>query len=93
MYDKHSSTNDIHIYKHYYLVLVSVLVLGARPARPPEGRGARRGGGGGGELPQRGHGGGKRELEYRIPRLHYPVKSRRFPEMSGDCFTNKTSFL
>ena len=25
-----------------------------------------------------------RDLEYRIPRLHYPVNSQRFPEVFGD---------
>ena len=34
----------------------------------------------------------KRELEYRIPRLHSPVNSRRFPETFGDV-CNKTGFL
>ena len=34
-----------------------------------------------------------RELEYRIPRLHYPINSRRFPEIFGDLCKNKTSFL
>ena len=34
-----------------------------------------------------------RELEYRIPRLHSPVDSRRFPEIFGDFCKNKTSFL
>ena len=33
------------------------------------------------------------KLEYRIPRLHSPVNSRRFPEISGDVCKNKTSFL
>ena len=35
----------------------------------------------------------KKELEYRIPRLHSPVNSRRFPEIFGDLCKNKTSFL
>ena len=35
----------------------------------------------------------KREVEYRIPRLHYPVNSRRFPETFGDFCRNETSFL
>ena len=35
----------------------------------------------------------KRELEYRIPRLHSPANSRRFPEISGDVCKNKTIFL
>ena len=35
----------------------------------------------------------KRELEYRIPRLHYPVKSWRFPEIFRGFCENKTSFL
>ena len=35
----------------------------------------------------------KRELEYRIPRSHSPVNSRRFPELFGDFCNNKTSFL
>ena len=26
----------------------------------------------------------KRELEYRIPRLHHPVNSRRFPDIFAD---------
>ena len=35
----------------------------------------------------------KRELEYRIPRLHSPENSQRFPEISGDVRKNSTSFL
>ena len=35
----------------------------------------------------------KRELEYRTPRLHPPVNSRRFPEIFGDFCKNRTSFL
>ena len=35
----------------------------------------------------------KRELEYRISRLHSPANSRRFPEMSGGFRKNNTSFL
>ena len=35
----------------------------------------------------------QRELEYRIPRLHYPVKSRRFTEMFGDVCNNNTRFM
>ena len=35
----------------------------------------------------------KRELEYRIPRLHSPVNSRRSPETFEDFCKNKTSFL
>ena len=34
----------------------------------------------------------ERELEYRIPRLHSPVISRRFPETFGDFYKNKTGF-
>ena len=34
----------------------------------------------------------KRELEYRIPRLHFPVNSQRLLESWGN-FCNKTSFL
>ena len=32
------------------------------------------------------------ELEYRIPRLHYPVNFWRFPEMFGDSCKSKISF-
>ena len=35
----------------------------------------------------------KRELEYRIPRLHFSVNSRRFPNIFEDFCKNKTSFL
>ena len=35
----------------------------------------------------------KRELEYRIPRLHSPANSRRLPEIFGDFYKNKTGFL
>ena len=35
----------------------------------------------------------KRELEYRIPRLHDPVNSPRFPEIFGDFRKRKTIFL
>ena len=35
----------------------------------------------------------KREVEYRIPRLHSPGNSRRFPEMFRDLCKNKRSFL
>ena len=35
----------------------------------------------------------KRELKYRIPRLHHPENFRRFPEVFGDVCKNKTSFL
>ena len=35
----------------------------------------------------------KRELEYRIPRLHSPENSRRFPEIFGYVCKNKASFL
>ena len=35
----------------------------------------------------------QRELEYRIPRLHSPVNSRRFPETFGDFCKTKTTFL
>ena len=35
----------------------------------------------------------KRELEYRIPRLHSPVNTRRFPEIFGDFCKNETIFL
>ena len=36
----------------------------------------------------------KRELDYSVPRLHYPVSSRRFrPEIVGDFGKSKTSFL
>ena len=35
----------------------------------------------------------KRELEYRIPRLHSPANSRRLPETSEDFCNNKTSFV
>ena len=31
--------------------------------------------------------------DYRIPRLHFPVNSRRFPEIFGDFCKNNTSFL
>ena len=34
----------------------------------------------------------KRELEYRIPRIHSQVNSRRFPEIVGDRCKNKPSF-
>ena len=34
-----------------------------------------------------------RELEYRIPRLHSPVSSLRFPQPFGDLCKNKTSLL
>ena len=40
-----------------------------------------------------GEGEDKRQLEYRIPGLHSPVNSQRFPEMFGDLCTNKTGFL
>ena len=36
---------------------------------------------------------GKRGLEYRIPRLHSPENSWRFPEIFGDVCRNETSFL
>ena len=36
---------------------------------------------------------GKRELEYRIPRLHSPINSWRIPEIFGDFWKNKTIFL
>ena len=35
----------------------------------------------------------ERELEYRMPRLHPPENSRRFPETFGDFRKNITSFL
>ena len=35
----------------------------------------------------------KMELEYGIPRLNYPVNSRRFPEMLEDVSKNKPTFL
>ena len=35
----------------------------------------------------------KRELEYRIPRLHYTINSRRFPDIFGDFCQNTTIFL
>ena len=35
---------------------------------------------------------GNRGLEYGIPRLHYPINARRFPNISGD-LCNKTGFL
>ena len=35
----------------------------------------------------------KRELEYRIPRLHLPVNSRRFRETFEDFCKNKPIFL
>ena len=31
----------------------------------------------------------KRELEYRNPRLHSPINSRRFPDIFGDFYKNK----
>ena len=37
--------------------------------------------------------GAKRELAERIPRLHFPVNSRRFPDMFGEFFKNKQHFL
>ena len=35
----------------------------------------------------------KREMEYRIHRLHFPVSSQRFPQMFGDSCKNETVFL
>ena len=35
----------------------------------------------------------KRELEYGIPRLHYPVDSRRFPDIFADVRKNKLGVL
>ena len=35
----------------------------------------------------------KRELEYRIPRLHSPENSRRLPEIFEDVCKNKPSFM
>ena len=35
----------------------------------------------------------KREFEYRIPRLHYPVNPRRFPETFADFCENKCENL
>ena len=35
----------------------------------------------------------ERELEYRTPRLHRPVNSRRSPEISGYFCKNKASVL
>ena len=35
----------------------------------------------------------RRELEYRIPRLHSPANSRRLPETFEDFSKNKTTLL